>query len=89
MMEQERSKMIRCNECGCIFPAAEIVLMQRIVTKENKAAVMYYFNCPRCDHSFPCYYKDAKVNTLFKQGNIPVAAKRMKKFKRYFNATSV
>lgn len=89
MEQQKRAKRIKCVKCNEVFDDSEIRLMQRIVTKKNTAAVRYYFVCPKCLHEYVCYYKDAKINTMFKQGKIEDARKRMRWLKRYFNDTSV
>lgn len=88
-MEQQRRKRIQCEECKTDFGEDEIRLLQKIVTKKSTAAIQYYFNCPNCGKSYICYYKDARVNTAFNQGNAEEARKRMKWLKRYFNDSSL
>lgn len=87
-MEQPKRR-IECVECKTLFSETEIRLMQKIVTKKNTTAVRYYFVCPKCAHEYVCYYRDVKVNDLFRQRKLEDARKRMKWLKRYFDDTSV
>jgi len=80
-------RLIRCDSCKLAFDITRIRLLWKIVTKKKRAATKYYFVCPTCGHEYTCYYKDAKVNTLFEQGHAEEARKRMRMLKRVFDAS--
>lgn len=79
---------LECDSCKQSFSVKEIKIKPKIVRKQKVVAIAYCFKCPECGKEYACYFKDSKVNAMFRKGEKESARKRMAYLKELFTNDS-